>query len=84
MSTTTIRLPRELKERVARAAERAGTTPHGFILEAIAEKAGVNHRIKIFEGTNHGYTFPERPSYAPAASEQTWTMLFDLWDRNLK
>ena len=40
MSTTTIRLPPDLKERVARAAEIAGTTAHGFILEAIAEKAG--------------------------------------------
>ena len=40
MSTTTIRLPPALKERVARAAEIAGTTAHGFILEAIAEKAG--------------------------------------------
>jgi predicted transcriptional regulator len=39
MSTTTIRLPEALKARVVRAAERAGTTPHGFILEAIAEKA---------------------------------------------
>jgi predicted transcriptional regulator len=39
MSTTTIRLPEELKARVARAAEHAGTTAHGFILEAIAEKA---------------------------------------------
>lgn len=39
MSTTTIRLPQDLKERVARAAERAGTTAHSFILEAIAEKA---------------------------------------------
>lgn len=39
MSTTTIRLPQELKKRVARAAERAGTTAHGFILDAIAEKA---------------------------------------------
>jgi predicted transcriptional regulator len=38
MSTTTIRLPKDLKERIARAAERAGTTQHGFILEAIAEK----------------------------------------------
>jgi len=38
MSTTTIRLPDELKERVASAAERAGTTSHNFILEAIAEK----------------------------------------------
>uniref|UniRef100_E6QX99 CopG family transcriptional regulator n=1 Tax=mine drainage metagenome TaxID=410659 RepID=E6QX99_9ZZZZ len=39
MSTTTIRLPEDLKARVAVAAKRAGTTTHGFILEAIAEKA---------------------------------------------
>jgi predicted transcriptional regulator len=39
MSTTTIRLPEELKARVAAAAKRAGTSTHGFILEAIAEKA---------------------------------------------
>lgn len=39
MSTTTIRLPEELKTRVARAAAEAGTTAHSFILEAIAEKA---------------------------------------------
>ena len=39
MSTTTIRLSDDLKERVARAARRAGTTSHNFILEAIAEKA---------------------------------------------
>lgn len=38
MSTTTIRLPEDLKARVKEAAERAGTTPHNFILEAIAEK----------------------------------------------
>lgn len=39
MSTTTIRLPDELKGRIAAAAKRAGTTPHNFIVEAIAEKA---------------------------------------------
>lgn len=39
MPTTTIRLPEELKSRVAAAAKRSGTTAHGFILEAIAEKA---------------------------------------------
>ena len=38
MSTTTIRLPQDLKKRIARAAERAGTTAHSFILDAIAEK----------------------------------------------
>lgn len=38
MSTTTIRLPQELKARVAEAAKAAGTTSHSFILDAIAEK----------------------------------------------
>lgn len=38
MPTTTIRLPEDLKARVAAAAKRSGTTAHGFILEAIAEK----------------------------------------------
>jgi predicted DNA-binding protein len=37
-STTTIRLPADLRARVLAAAKRAGTTPHGFILDAIAEK----------------------------------------------
>lgn len=39
MSTTTIRLPEDLKARIAFAAERAGKTTHSFILEALAEKA---------------------------------------------
>ena len=48
MSTTTIRLSKELKEKVARAAERAGKTPHSFILEAIAEKAELEERRAAF------------------------------------
>ena len=39
MSTTTIRLPKELKACIAAAAERTGTTVHSLIIEAIAEKA---------------------------------------------
>lgn len=39
VSTTTIRMPEDLKARVAAAAKRSGTTPHGFMLAAIAEKA---------------------------------------------
>ena len=48
MSTTTIRLSKELKDKVVRAAERAGKTPHGFILEAIAEKADLEDRRAAF------------------------------------
>ena len=51
MPTTTIRIDDELKARVALAAERAGKTSHGFILDAIsriveqAELADDFHRI---------------------------------------
>jgi len=48
MSTTTIRLPEELKARVARAARRTGTTSHSFILEAIAEKTDQAERRADF------------------------------------
>lgn len=48
MSTTTIRLPDELKARIAAAAGRAGTSSHNFILEAIAEKADAAERQADF------------------------------------
>jgi predicted transcriptional regulator len=51
MPTTTIRLPEELKARVARAAEKAGTTPHNFIIEAIAEKTDQHERQAQFHQT---------------------------------
>lgn len=49
MSTTTIRLPDELKARIAVAAKLAGTTAHGFILEAIVEKAEQAERRAEFD-----------------------------------
>jgi len=49
MPTTTIRLPEDLKARVAAAAKRAGTTTHGFILDAIAEKAEQAERRGDFD-----------------------------------
>ena len=48
MSAINIRLPKDLKERIARVAERAGATPHGFILEAIAEKTEIEERKTEF------------------------------------
>lgn len=51
MSTTTIRLPEALKARVAAAAKRAGTTPHNFVVEAIAEKADQAERRGDFHDT---------------------------------
>ena len=48
-TTTTIRLPDELKARIASAAERAGKTTHSFILEAIAEKAELEEHRADFD-----------------------------------
>lgn len=48
MSTTTIRLPDELKARIARAAKQAGTTSHNFIIEAIAERTEAAERRAEF------------------------------------
>lgn len=56
MSTTTIRMPEELKARVAAAAEKAGTTAHNFILQAIAEKAQQQELYsEINEQAEHRY-----------------------------
>ncbi len=49
MPTTTIRLSEDLKKRVASAARRTGTTAHGFILEAIAEKATLEEQRVEFD-----------------------------------
>ncbi|MBU0594489.1 MAG: ribbon-helix-helix domain-containing protein [Gammaproteobacteria bacterium] len=54
MSTTTIRLPDDLKARIAVAAKHAGTAPHGFILEAIAEKTGQAERRADFDAVAEG------------------------------
>lgn len=48
MPTTTVRLPEELKARVARAAEHAGMTSHALILDAIAEKVDEVERRNDF------------------------------------
>ena len=57
MTTTTIRLPDDLKARVAAAAERAGTTAHSFILEAIVEKADqAERRADFHEDAEKRYT----------------------------
>jgi len=49
MSTTTIRLPEDLKARVTSAAQRAGVSAHNFILQAIAEKTDQEERHAEFD-----------------------------------
>ena len=49
MPTTTIRIPEELKARVAAVAEQAGVTSHSFILQAITEKTQQEELRRNFE-----------------------------------
>lgn len=48
MSTTTIRIPDALKARLSRIAEHEGTSTHGLIIEAIAEKADALEQRQSF------------------------------------
>ena len=50
MATTTLRIEDELKARVTAAAERAGKSPHAFMLEAIAQR---NHMTKTLRKPKH-------------------------------
>jgi carboxymethylenebutenolidase len=66
-------------------AEHDHTAPPEQIaqLEQALKDAAVKYEIEIFPGTEHGFCFPERAAYAPAAAEKTWERLFALWARNL-
>jgi predicted transcriptional regulator len=47
MSTTTIQIGEALKARLSAAAERAGTTPHSFILDAIEQKVEQVEQVEL-------------------------------------
>lgn len=48
MSTTSLKLPDELKQRAIVAARRQGVTPHAFMLNAIAQAAtAAEHRARF-------------------------------------
>jgi predicted transcriptional regulator len=47
-ASTTLKLPRELKARIARAAKKAGKTPHGFMVEALERQTTREERVASF------------------------------------
>lgn len=49
MSTTTIRLPEDLKATVTQLARLQGKTTHAYILEALAAKADMDSKAAGFE-----------------------------------
>ena len=52
-------------------------------LRASLAKTDVANTVKVFEGTHHGFCFAERAVYNAEAAGQTWTDIFDLWQRKL-
>ncbi len=65
MSTTTVRLPNDLKKRLADVAERAGTTSHALILQAISD------RVEADEARNRLYDEADRRYAVIAEAGQT-------------
>jgi hypothetical protein len=68
MPTTTVRSPDDLKDRIARAAERAGMTSHAFILHAIAET--IFHRERFLRATKESPLQIDLRSYASDVDDQ--------------
>jgi predicted transcriptional regulator len=48
--STTLKLPEQLKSRVAHAAKTAGKTPHAFMVEAIELQTALSERRREFLG----------------------------------
>jgi carboxymethylenebutenolidase len=45
---------------------------------------GVKYTSVTHPDTQHGYSFPQRPIYDETASEQDWTAIFSMFERQLK
>ena len=53
MSTTTLKLPQDLKQRIASAAAAAGKAPHAFMVEALAAQTALAERRAAFVAAAH-------------------------------
>lgn len=47
-STTTLKLPEQLKERIAPLARRSGKTPHAWMIEALEREVGLSEMRESF------------------------------------
>ncbi|MBS0338572.1 MAG: hypothetical protein JSS40_17575 [Proteobacteria bacterium] len=84
MATTTLKLPEDLKERIAPLADAAGKTPHAWMVEALASQAEMaekrsafmreaDERLTRFEQTRAAYRAEDVHRYflALAAGKKT-------------
>jgi len=47
------------------------------------EQHGVEHRIDVLPGAEHGYSMPDRPAYNREAAERAWAQTLELLRRRL-
>lgn len=55
-------------------------------VEALGEAlqgCAVTHQLEVHPGTEHGYSFPERPAFELAAAERNWERTFAMFRRQL-
>ncbi len=57
---------------------------HQRIIEQEMTRHGVRHRLEVYPGAEHGFTFPERHCYHKASAERAWERVFALLRRNLR
>ena len=80
MSTTTIRIPDELKARLSRIAEQQGTSTHGLIIEAIVEKADALERRQAF----HEEARERHEHYLATGESIPWEEMRDYMRRRVR
>lgn len=79
MSTTTIRLPEDLKARVSLVSDRIGKTAHSFILEAIAEKTEQEERRNCF----HDLADERYAKFIATGETIPWSEMRDYLEKRL-
>lgn len=52
-------------------------------LRAAADAAGIKANIETYTGVDHGFGFPLRATYDPAAAERHWDRFNALFQRTL-
>jgi carboxymethylenebutenolidase len=57
---------------------------HQKIIADECARWGVRHRLEIFPGAAHGFTFPERYCHHKPSSERAWERVFALFERRLR
>ena len=47
------------------------------------DEHGIDYRIDVLSGADHGYTMPDRPAYNRDAAERAWSGTLELFSRQL-